>query len=88
MKIKLIRTGGFIPLTKMAEIEVALTEKELISLLDSMQPEPNAHRIKDGNYYEVTVGKYRSPVDIEKVPDRYKDLFDKLKGDLKIMKKD
>jgi hypothetical protein len=86
MKIKLIRTGGFIPLTKMAEIEVALTEKEIISLLDSMQPEPNAHRIKDGNYYEVTVGKYRSPVDIEKVPDRYKDLFDKLKSNLSIIR--
>jgi hypothetical protein len=75
-------------LTKMAEIEVGLTEKEIISLLDSMQPEPNAHRIKDGNYYEVTVGKYSSKVDLEKVPERYKALFDKLKGDLKIMKKD
>ena len=86
MKIKLIRTGGLIPVTKISETEVTLTEKELISLLDSLQPEPAAHRIKDGNYYEVTVGKYRSPVDLEKVPDRYKELFSKLKSDLRIIK--
>jgi hypothetical protein len=86
MKIKLVRTGGFIPVTKMAETEVPITEKELISLLDSLQPAPNAYRIKDGNYYEVRAGKYSSPVDLEKVPDRYKELFSKLKSDLKIVK--
>jgi hypothetical protein len=86
MKIKLVRTGGFIPVTKMAETEVTITEKELISLLDSLQPEPNAHRIKDGNYYEVTSGKYSSPVDLSKVPDRYKELFSKLKSELRIVK--
>lgn len=73
-------------MTKMSETEVAITEKELITLLDSIQPEPNAHRIKDGNYYEVTVGKYRSPVDLEKVPERYRELFSKLKSDLRILK--
>jgi hypothetical protein len=86
MKIKLVRTGGFIPVTKMAETEVPITEKELISLLDSLQPEPSAHRIKDGNYYEVTAGKYSSPVDLEKVPARYKELFSKLKSELRIVK--
>jgi len=88
MKIKLIRTGGFIPLTKTAEAEVNMTDKELVSLLDSIQPDPKAHRIKDGNYYELNIGIYTSPVDLEKVPDEYKALFSKLKGDLKIMKKD
>jgi hypothetical protein len=88
MKIKLIRTGGFIPLTKTAETEVNMTDKELASLLDSIQPDPKAHRIKDGNFYELKVGKFSSFVDLEKVPNEYKALFSKLKGDLKIMKKD
>jgi hypothetical protein len=86
MKIKLIRTGGFIPLTKAAETEVNLTDKELVSLLDIIQPDPDLHRVKDGNYYELTAGKYSSPVDLEKVPDEYKTLFSKLKSDLKIVK--
>jgi hypothetical protein len=86
MKIKLIRTGGFIPITKAAETEVNLSEKELASLLVIIQPDPAAPRIKDGNYYELTVGANSTPVDLEKVPDEYKDLFSKLKSDLRIIK--
>jgi hypothetical protein len=86
MKIKLIRTGGFIPITKAAETEVNLSEKELASLLVIIQPDPAAPRIKDGNYYELTVGASSTPVDLEKVPDEYKDLFSKLKSDLRIIK--
>lgn len=86
MKIKLVRTGGFIPVTKAAETEVNLTDKEMVSLLDVIQPDPNSYRVKDGNHYELTAGKYSSPVDLEKVPDEYKALFSKLKSDLKIIK--
>jgi len=35
MKIKLIRTGGFIPITKAVEAEVNLTDKELNRLIKS-----------------------------------------------------
>ncbi len=86
MKVKLIRTGGFIPVTKAAETEVNLTDKELVRLLEVIQQDPKAHRIKDGNYYELNAGKYSSPVDLEKVPHEYKALFSKLKNDLKIIK--
>ena len=86
MKIKLIRTGGFIPVTKAAEADVNLTDKELTNLLKIIQPDPSAPRIKDGNYYELTVGSSSAPVDLEKVPDEYKALFSKLKSDLKIIK--
>lgn len=86
MKIKLIRTGGFIPVTKVAETEVNLTVKELDTLLEVIQPDPAAKRIKDGNYYEITVGSNRRPVDLEKVPDEYKGIFTKLKNELKILK--
>jgi hypothetical protein len=86
MKIKLIRTGGFIPITKAVEAEVNLTDKELNRLIKIIQSSPSAPRIKDGNYYELTVGSSSTPVDLEKVPDEYKDLFSKLKSDLKIIK--
>ena len=88
MKVKLIRTGGFIPVTKAAETEVNLTDKELVRLLEVIHPDPVAPRIKDGNYYELSYGKYSSPVDLGKVPDEYKTLFSKLKSNLKIIKQD
>jgi hypothetical protein len=85
MKIKRIRTGGFIPLTKTAEAEVNISDQEIDRLIEIIRPDPSAPRIRDGNYYELTVGENRVPVDLEKVPDKYKDLFSKLKSELKIV---
>lgn len=87
MKIKLVRSGGFIPVTKVAETEVNLTDKELVRLLKIIHHDPAAPKIKDGNYFEITVGDKSTPVDLDKVPEEYKTLFTKLKDDLKIMKK-
>ena len=86
MKIKLVRTGGFIPVIKAAETEVNLSEQELASLLVIIKPDPEAPRIKDGNYYELTVGSESTPVDLGKVPEEYQDLFSKLKRDLRIIR--
>jgi hypothetical protein len=86
MKIKLIRTGGFIPVTKSAEADVDITDQELSRLLEMVQPDPDAPRIKDGHNYIISVGTTSKPVDLEKVPDEYKDLFGKLKSELKIIK--
>lgn len=88
MKLKLIRTGGFIPVIKAAETEVNLTDKELVKLLDIIQPDQHAYKVKDGNHYELSAGKYSSPVDLGKVPDEYKALFSKLRSNLKIIKRD
>lgn len=86
MKIKLVRSGGFIPIIKAAEAEVNLTDQELAGLFEIIRSGPAAPRVKDGNYYELTVGSNSTPVDLEKVPDEYKALFLKLKRDLKIVK--
>jgi len=86
MKIKLIRTGGFIPVTKVSETEVDFSARELANLLVTIKHDTAAPKIKDGQYYELNVGSDSTPVDLEKVPDEYKDLFNKLKSDLKIIK--
>jgi hypothetical protein len=86
MKIKLIRTGGFIPVTKVSETEVDFSARELANLLVTIKHDTTAPRVKDGQYYELNVGSESTPVDLEKVPDEYKDLFNKLKSDLKIIK--
>jgi hypothetical protein len=86
MRIKLVRTGGFIPVTKAAEAEVDFSEKEAGRLIEIIRPDPAAPRMKDGNYYELTIGENCVPVDMEKVPEEYKDLFSKLKSELRIIK--
>lgn len=87
MKIKLIRTGGFIPLIKVAEMEVNLTDQELENLREIIKSSPSAPRVKDGTYYELVAGNVTTPVDLDKVPDDFKPVFEKLKGDLKIVKR-
>lgn len=86
MKIKLIRTGGFIPVIKTAETEISLSDQELGSLIETIRHDTTGYRIKDGNYYELSVGSKSTPVDLEKVPEKYKDIFSKLKAELKIIK--
>jgi hypothetical protein len=86
MKIQLIRTGGFIPIIKIAEVEVNYTDQELVRLIDVIKRDPSAPKIKDGNNYQLNIGANNTPVDLEKVPEEYKELFNKLKSELRIVK--
>jgi hypothetical protein len=86
MKIKLVRTGGFIPIKKAAEAEANLTDQEFVRLLVIIKRDPSAPKIKDGHYYELTAGSACYPIDIEKVPPEYEHLFQKLKNELKTIK--
>jgi hypothetical protein len=86
MKIRLVRTGGFIPITKAAEVESELSDKDMDSLLKTIKSSPSAPRVKDGNYWEITIGDVTIPVDLDKVPHQYKALFEKLKSELKVVK--
>ena len=86
MKIKLIRTGGFLPITREAEADVNLSDKQVKQLLEIIQPDRIPSPIKDGHYYLLDIGTKSTLVDLEKVPEEYKALFSKLKDDLKIIK--
>jgi hypothetical protein len=86
MKIKLIRTGGFLPISKESEADVNLSDLQVKQLLEIMKPDRIPSPIKDGHYYLLDIGTKSTLVDLEKVPDEYKALFSKLKDDLKIIK--
>lgn len=86
MKIKLVRTGGFIPVKKAVEADINISDQEIGRLLEAIQADPSAPRIKDGNYYELTIGESSVAVDMEKVPDEYRELFSNLRSQLKIVK--
>jgi hypothetical protein len=86
MRIKLVRTGGFIPVKKAVEAEINISAQELDKLLEKIQADPSAPRIRDGQYYELTAGESSVNVDMEKVPEEYKELFNNLKSQLKIVR--
>jgi hypothetical protein len=86
MKIKLVRTGGFLPITKEAETEVDLSDTQVKHLLKVIQPDRISSPVKDGQYYLLEIGTSSISIDLEKVPDEYKALFSKLKNDLRIIK--
>jgi hypothetical protein len=86
MKIRLTRSGGFLPVKKSAETEINISDSELGTLLNEIKAEPGRPKIKDGTYYELSVGSVNIPVDLDKVPAGYRKLFTRLKEDLKIIK--
>jgi len=49
-------------------------------LLEIIQPDRIASPIKDGHYYLLDIGTKSTLVDLEKVPDEYKSIFNKLKA--------
>jgi hypothetical protein len=87
MKITLIRTGGFIPVTKIAEAETDMTLQEVKDLIVRIAADPRAIRVKDGTCYELRYGSISSHIDPEKAPEKYKPLFSRLKNDLRIVVK-
>lgn len=86
MKIRLIRTGGLIPVKKAAETDLDITDRELRRLIEKIRYDLKGYRVKDANYYELSVGSQSTPVDLEKVPAEYKELFTRLKAEMKIIK--
>jgi hypothetical protein len=87
MKIRLVRTGGFIPITKEAVADVEMSDIQIKQLLEIIQPDRIASPVKDGHYYLLEIGTDSTPVDLEKIPDEYQALFSRLKDNLRIIKK-
>jgi hypothetical protein len=86
MKIKLTRTGGLMPIKKASEIDADVSETLINRFIDFLKSAPPAPRYKDGTNYEISLGDEAYPLNIEKLPDEFRDLVDNLKNNLKTVK--
>ena len=86
MRIRLTRSGGFIPLKKIAESDVDISEEQFIRLVDTIRRDPDSPRIKDAAYYTLSSENNSIPVDLSNVPEEFRELIEKLKDDLRTVK--
>jgi hypothetical protein len=85
MRITLLRTGGFIPMTKKAETEVNWSDEEMEKLMDKIRTENDEPGNKrDATSYQLMYDGGTCPIDIEKVPPEYSSTFNELKNNLKV----
>ena len=89
MKIKLTQSGGFIPITKEASAEVDWTKEESDKLLRQIAVTGNQppSQVRDGIGHTVEIDGKEIPVDVDKASGKFADVLDKLKMNLKIVKK-
>lgn len=93
MHITLTRTGGIIPVTKKAETEVSLTENEMQEIRNSAEIKENKNTLmRDSTAYMLSYNNdsfeinVDFEIDVDKVPAKYKAMFDALKDNLRIVK--
>jgi len=86
MHITLIRSGGFIPVTKKAETDVSWTDAELQALLTKIEADDEPGNRRDATSYELETNAGTCSIDIDKVPAQYAGVFNELKNNLKIVK--
>ena len=89
MKIKLTQSGGFIPVTKEASAEVDWTKEESDQLMKQIAVTASQppSQVRDGIGHTVEIDGKEIPVDVDKASGKFADVLDKLKMNLKIVKK-
>lgn len=85
MKIELIRTGGIIPVIKKAEKEVDWSEEDIQEIINRTEAEEPG-KMRDATNYHLNYNAGTFPIDLEKVPAKYKETLEELKDNLKITK--
>lgn len=86
MQITLIRTGGIIPILKKASINVDLSNKEIDELINLMKVDDVPGEMRDNTQYQLVYNEQTVPVNLERIPKRYKKTFESLKDNLQIVK--
>ena len=88
MIIKLVQNGGVIPITKEAATKVDWTKDEINTMLKNVAITQTASnsQVRDGIDYTLEIDGEETPVDISKADGKFLDVFEKLKGNLKIIK--
>lgn len=86
MEITLIRTGGFIPLIKKATKEVDWSEREINELINVSKADDKPAGARDNHQFQLGYNNQTYMIDLEKIPGRYKELFEKLKDNMQVVK--
>ncbi len=87
MEIKLQRFGGMIPMKQEATAKVSWTDQELEQLIDHIcrDDKKEPEHMNEICHYLAVEGR-EIPVDLKKVPPKYKATFEGLKAELKYVK--
>lgn len=86
MEVTLIRTGGIIPITKKAITDTDWTENEINELVNLLSADEAPAQMRDAAQYQLKLNDQTFSIDLEKIPLKYTDVFDRLKDNLKIVK--
>lgn len=86
MEVTLIRTGGIIPITKKAITDADWTKKEMNELINLLSIDENPGQKRDAAQYKLKLNDQTFSIDLEKIPLKYTDVFDRLKDNLQIVK--
>jgi hypothetical protein len=78
MKIKLIESGGIVPVNKVAETETEWTKEECDSLLKLIAADATGSPARDTISHSLVVNGKETEIDLSKLPARYRPLFNKL----------
>lgn len=86
MKLKLSVAGGFANIYKEAEIEAPLSDKQLAELLAAIEIKGGPPtKTRDAKSYTLTANGKAVQVVPDLVPEQYKELFNQLINNLKIV---
>jgi hypothetical protein len=88
MKIKLVQSGGFLPVTSEAETEVNWSKEEVGKLLDQIRLKQGhgASALRDGIDHSIEIDHQEIPVDLAKASGKYAEVLGRLRDSLKIIK--
>ena len=88
MKIKLIQSGGLLPVTREAVSEVNWTKEEISKLLKriSLKANPGAMAIRDGIDHTIEIDDKEVAVDLNRASGKYAETFNQLRSNLKTVK--
>lgn len=87
MKIKLVQSGGILPIKKEATADVPWSDDDLQDLLSkSKSRESNNLLARDAIYYTLEANGNETSIDMSKVPKQHLPVFNDLKKKLTIIK--
>lgn len=88
MKIKLIETGGILPITKVASAEVDWTSTECEAMLKKIAVlnTKDASGVRDGKDHILEINGKEITINLNKADGKFAAVLDELKTKLKIIK--